>query len=433
MPDGAGFFEPEIETMARANLDAFQRERLLELLPYTYERSALYREQWDMAGVKPAAVRSVEDFFERVPFSSKDAIRNFRDRTGDCYGGVLCIDPADLTSVTSSSGTTGDATFFSDQWEVCSRLHAGYARPLWDIGVRPGDYCLGNATTFRGEVDSQYRLVGAVPLAVNTWMGNWAEVLQVIEHYRPTYGGFLGPILAELRHLEDKYDFQELFSCFAGVSFAGEPMGSRMKRKIREDWGLELFMYTSAGDTGTSWECHEHDGYHLWEDTVLVECLRPGTNQPVPDGEIGELVVTALDDPVAPLVRYRTDDLVRLDRSTCACGRTHVRQWPVCRLGDETVVQGRAVTPTEVWAAIERLDETQAALFQIIRPQRDIDQLRLRVGYDPDRTLDLADVDERLRAVVFEAVGVEPTIELLPEADILARGSAAKVPRVVKS
>src|SRR5207302_183792 len=187
------FFEPEIETMPRADLEAFQAERLLELLPYAYETSALCREQWDTAGVRPSDVRSVDGFFERVPFSSKDAIRDFRDRTGDPYGGVLCIDPADLTSVTSSSGTTGDATFFPDQWEGCSRLHAGYARPLWDIGVRPGDYCLGNATTFRGEVDWQYRLLGAIPLAVNTWMGNWDEVLQVIEQYGPAYGQFLSP------------------------------------------------------------------------------------------------------------------------------------------------------------------------------------------------------------------------------------------------
>jgi phenylacetate-CoA ligase len=433
VPDHDAFFEPEIETMTRADLDAFQRGRLLELLPYAYERSALHKENWDAAGIGPGDVSSVADFRDRVPFSSKDAIRSFRDRTGDPYGGLLCIDPADLTSVTSSSGTTGDATFFPDQWEVCSRLQSGYARPLWDIGVRPGDYCLGNSPTFRGENDWAYRLLGAIPLAVNTWMGNWAEVLQVIEQYRPTYGQFLGPIVVELRHLEDRSDLKKLFGCFAGVSFAGEPMGVRTRTKIREDWGVELFMYTSAGDTGTSWECRQHDGYHLWEDMVFVECLRPGGNEPVDDGDVGELVVTALDDTVAPVIRYRTEDLVRVDRSTCGCGRTHARQWPVGRMGDETVVQGKAVLPAEVWAAIERLDETEAALFQIIRPQREVEQLRLRVGYDPDRTGDLSDLDERLRAAVLDAVGVEPTVELLPEAAILARGTAAKVPRVVKA
>jgi hypothetical protein len=88
-----------------------------------------------------------------------------------------------------------------------------------------------------------------------------------------------------------------------------------------------LFVYTSAGDTGTAWECREHDGYHLWEDTVLAEHLSTDGNDPVSGDEVGELVATNLDDLAAPLIRYRSDDLVRMSGDVCGCGRTHARMW----------------------------------------------------------------------------------------------------------
>jgi phenylacetate-CoA ligase len=110
-----------------------------------------------------------------------------------------------------------------------------------------------------------------------------------------------------------------------------------------------------------------------------------------------------------------------------------VRQWPLGRTGDETIVQGRAILPTDVWTAIERCRETETALFQIIRPARELEELRLRVGYNVDRTRDVGDLDARLRAAVLDVVGVEPVIELEPESALLARASVAKLPRVAKS
>ena len=128
-----------------------------------------------------------------------------------------------------------------------------------------------------------------------------------------------------------------------GVAFAGQPMGEVLARKVREEWGLEIFKYTSAGDTGASWEHKEHDGYTLWEDTVFAEVLEPTSSSAVPDGEVGELVATDIDNLAAPLIRYRSGDLVRLTTEPAASGRTHARQWVVGRKGDETIVAGRAI------------------------------------------------------------------------------------------
>jgi len=102
MPDDR-FFEPEIETMPRASLAALQEERILELVPYVYERSALVRKKWEEARVKPSDVNSLADFTERVPFITKDDIRQFRNQAQDPFGGLLCTGYADATTVFTSS------------------------------------------------------------------------------------------------------------------------------------------------------------------------------------------------------------------------------------------------------------------------------------------------------------------------------------------
>ena len=79
--------------------------------------------------------------------------------------------------------------------------------------------------------------------------------------------------MLEFENLEDRYDIKSMLSSLKGAAFAGMPLGKMLTQKVRDQWGVNLFTYTSAGDTGTAWEGREHDGYFLWEDTVLAETL----------------------------------------------------------------------------------------------------------------------------------------------------------------
>src|SRR5690606_15074379 len=124
-------------------------------------------------------------------------------------------------------------------------------------------------------------------------------------------------------------------------------------------------------------------GMHSCEDIALFELLKPGSNEPVADGESGEFVVTALADDVAPLIRYRTDDLIEFTSKVCTCGRTHGRMKPLGRMGDEMLIQGRSVLPLDIFPLLYQFGATSAALFQLIRPSREADVLRLRVGFEP--------------------------------------------------
>jgi phenylacetate-CoA ligase len=241
-------------------------------------------------------------------------------------------------------------------------------------------------------------------------------------------------LVAALQHLapEMGVDLVETFASYRGVVFAGEPIGPRARAMV-EGWGLELFMQTGVGDVGAATECREHDGCHFWEDTAYVEHLDPEGATPVGDGERGELVSTTLIDKIAPLIRYRSDDLVRVTRERCACGRTHGRLWPLGRKGDEVVVDGRSVLPGDVWAAVEGVPETSAGLFQVIRAGREVDRLRLRVGYASEGRKGLADLRTRITDAVSAAVGVEPEVELVENEVLLRQGPPHKIPRVARS
>jgi phenylacetate-CoA ligase len=433
------YFSPEIECMPRVDLEARRDERLLgDLVPWAYERSALIRETWDAAGVAPDDVTSIDDFRARAPFIDKDAIRAFRDRHDDPYGGLLCLDPSDaklknvFSAIFSTSGTTGDPT----PAPYAGRGPSFLVREFWELGCRPGDRFLHCLFTFRGPgIHDTVRGIGATPVFVDHQPEDVPQLFRFSRELRPTgWYTLSGPLvmMIEAAAAELGEDLEETFRSYSGVVFAGEPIGPRARARV-ESWGLKLFVQTSLGDVGAATECHEHDGCHYWEDTAFIEHLEPDGVRAAADGQRGELVSTTLIDKIAPLVRYRSEDIVRRTTEPCACGRTHGRIWPLGRKGDEVVVDGVSVLPGDVWAAVEGVPETAAGLFQVIRTRREVDVLRLRVGYATERARPLADVRTQVTDAVHAAVGVAPEIELVEHDVLLRQGPPHKIPRVARA
>lgn len=430
------YFSPEIETMPRSEIEQLRDERLLgDLLPWAYQRSALIRETWDAAGITAEDIRTMDDFREKVPFIDKDTIRAFRDRRRDPYGGLLCLDPKMtevFSAIFSTSGTTGDPT----PAPYAGRGPSMLVREFWELGCRPGDYFTECLFTFRGPgIHDTMRGIGATPIFVDHQPADVPQLVRFSRELGPTaWYNLSGPLVMALEQFAGRtgVDLADAFASYRGVVFAGEPIGPRTRRLVEDGWGLELFMQTGVGDVGAATECREHDGYHFWEDTCYLEHVDPDGADSVGDGERGELVATTLIDKIAPLVRYRSDDLVRITREPCPCGRTHGRTWPLGRKSDEVVVDGRSVLPGDLWEAIEGVPETSAGLFQVIRTGRDVDRLRLRVGYADDGARGIGDLRSRVTDAVHAAVGVEPDVELVTNETLLRQGPPHKIPRVAK-
>ncbi len=431
------YFDAAIETMTRADLEALQLERLLRILPTAYERAPLVREAWQAARVHPRDIRTLDDFRERVPFIDKDAVRRFRDERGDPFGGLLCVDPSELTGVGSTSGTTGDPTLVPEQWGGGGLSSPSIiTRDLWGWGVRPGDYVMLVLFTFRGPTYGLFQhSLGTTPILLDFDPKEMERFCELSLEYRPTAVYNFGSVLINaVKAACDRrgYDPRDVFASYKGVTFAGEPLSPRA-RALAEAWGIELFEHGNVGDVTGSFECVEHDGLHMWEDTVLVEGVDvEGAGPGAPEVRT-ELVASALQNHVAPLIRFRSDDIVRLTFEPCRCGRTHARMWPIGRKSDEVVVDGASVLPLDVWGAVESVDACAMGLFQVIRDAREVDRLRLRVGYAPAWSARLDGVRDDVCAAVLAATGVEPDVELVPDETLLRLGPPHKIPRVARA
>lgn len=432
VPDRSSrYLEPDIETMPRPALEALQEERLLGLLPHVYERSPLVRQIWRDADVHPGEVTTLAEFRRHAPFLDKDDVRRYRDQHGDRFGGLLCTDPAALKVIGTTSGTTGDPTPVPQQ--PFGPQVRGMSRDLWELGARPGDTALYLMFTFRaGHGIERFEQLDVAPVFVDQSPADVPALLEAARRFEPTVAYLFNNLMiaAIADHAEATGDDPaDAFASVGAAAFGGEPMSDR-SRALLDRWGMSAREMTSLGDVLGAMECREVAGYHAWEDLALVEHLDTESGREAADGAVGELVVTSLVERVAPLVRYRFGDLVTLTREPCACGRTHARAKVRGRTGDEVVVDGRAILPIDVWPFVEAVPATAAGLFQIVRPQRHCDALRLRVGTaDPGAP--------GLRGELVDAVGaglgVPVEVELVEQEVLLRSGPPHKIPRVARS
>ena len=156
------------------------------------------------------------------------------------------------------------------------------------------------------------------------------------------------------------------------VICGSEIRSEKMRLAIESKLGLES-SYDIAGMTemygpGTAIDCDEHNGLHYWADMFIIEILDPETLQPVPEGEVGEMVVTSLRKEAVPLLRYRTRDICVLDRTPCPCGRTHVRMAkPMGRSDDMLIIRGVNVFPSQIEEVLLKVSgESITPNYQII-------------------------------------------------------------------
>jgi phenylacetate-CoA ligase len=436
VPAGGGerfYFDPAIETMPRQKLEQLQLERLISTIALAYERAPLIRRKWDAAGVHPRDIKSLADFSRLAPFITKDEIRAYREETGDPFGGVLCANPSELRCIQGTSGTTGDPTLISRRDLKAPLMESGLSRDFWDHGLRPGEYGIVINTTMRGSTMSPLVEFGMIPIVLDHDPREIPRMIELIRLYRPTLLMILSnPLLMALEQFEREtgMDMASVFAPMKSIAWGGEPLGAR-GRKLTERWGMKIHEIVSVGDSSITLECSSNTGVHAWEDEVLIEHLDPQTLLPAEDGTFGELVVTPLQNSVDPLVRFRSEDLVWLTREPCVCGRTHVRYKVQGRTGDEVVVEGHYILPRDVWPAIEEVPETSAALFQIVKLQRTMIQLRLRVGYAGSPDLD--DLRARVEEQIWTMLSVPCAVELVTNDELLKLGPPHKIPRIVKA
>jgi phenylacetate-CoA ligase len=173
---------------------------------------------------------------------------------------------------------------------------------------------------------------------------------------------------------------------------------------------------------GVSAECAEgRDGAHVNEDHFLVEVVDPQSGQPLPEGEMGELVFSTLTKEALPLLRYRTGDLASLTREPCACGRTFARMSRVLgRTDDMLIIRGVNVFPSEIERALLAIPELAPHYQLVVERPGHLDELTVQV----EGTVEAASVRKQLHS----ALGLSAQVEIVQPGSIpRSEGKALRV------
>jgi phenylacetate-CoA ligase len=418
------------ETLPRDAVRALQAKRLAETLERV-ARVPFYREALAAARVTPDAVRTVDDV-RRLPFTVKDDLR----RTYPL--GLLAVPRAEVARVHGSSGTTGKSTFVAytrrdlDTWSgLCARfLTAGGLRSEHVVHIAFGFGLFTGGFGLFGGVER----VGAaiVPLGG----GNTPKQVQLIQDLQadvlictPSYALHIAEVAAAQGLSPEQISLR-----FG--HFGAEPWTEEMRKEIERSLGILAFNNYGLSEVigpGVSGECWARTGMHINEDHFIVECIDPETQEPVPDGQLGELVFTSLTKEALPILRYRTRDLAILDRGPCPCGRTGARMSRVKgRSDDMLIIRGVNVFPSQIEEALLRVEATAPHyLIEVSRPGA-LDEVVVKVEVRPgdfkDEMRQMVELRDRIDREIHAVTGIRMTVELVaPNTLERSQGKAKRV------
>ena len=203
-----------------------------------------------------------------------------------------------------------------------------------------------------------------------------------------------------------------------------EPHTEEQRKRIEELLGVKAynsFGMSEMSGPGVAFECTYQNGLHLWEDCFLMEIIDPETLEPVPDGEIGELVLTTLDRDAMPLLRYRTRDLTRIIPGECPCGRTHRR---IDRLkgrsDDMFIVKGVNIFPMQIEKILLQFKELGTNYLITIETIGNNDELMIDVELGELFTDDYSQLQQLTKEITHR---LKDEILLTPKVKLVDRGS----------
>lgn len=413
------YFQPDIETMKRADLEALQIKRLKESIRIALH-SPFYKARFGEKGITPDSIRSLEDL-QKLPFTTKNDLRTHYPF------GLVATPMSEVVRLHSSSGTTGNPTVICHSQQDLNRWANRVARCLYMVGVRREDVFQNTSGygMFTGGLGFQYgaELLGA--LTVPAAAGNTVRQIKFIRdfgttsmHAVPSYAFRLYEVMREMG-IDPRRDTK-----LKTLVIGAEPHTDAQRKKIEESFGAKAynsFGMSEMSGPGVAFECPEQNGLHLWEDSYIMEIINPDTLEPVPDGEVGELVLTTLDRDAMPLIRYRTRDLTRIIPGECPCGRTHRR---IDRLkgrsDDMFIVKGVNIFPMQIEKILMQFKELGANYLITVDTINNNDEVMVEVELSDLFTDDYSQLQGLTREITRQ---LKDEILLTPKIKLVDRGT----------
>ena len=424
------YLDPEIETMSVEQIKALQVERLRATVAHCMN-NPIYKERLEKAGVTPESITSIDDI-RRIPFTTKQDLR-------DNYPfGLASVPLRECVRLHSSSGTTGNPTVILHTQKDLDEWANQVARNLWMVGLRPDDVFQNSSGygMFTGGLGFQYGAERLGMLTVPAAAGNSLRQIKFMTdfgttalHAVPSYVTRLYEVMQE-QGVDPRKDTK-----LKVLAIGAEPHSEEQRKRIENMLGVKA--YNSFGMSemcgpGVGFECKEQNGLHFWEDYYIVEIVDPETLEPVPDGEIGELILTSINREAMPLLRYRTRDLTRVLGRGCPCGRNHVRiDRMKGRSDDMMVLRGVNIFPIQIEKILMQFKELASNYLITLTTDDNNDNMTVEVELEDLFTDDyqrLIQLQKDVKRALKDEILLTPHVKLVPKGSLpTSEGKAVRV------
>jgi phenylacetate-CoA ligase len=391
-----GFYDKDLETMNKEERKKRKIEGVLKIFKYAYENAKGYKKFIDSAGINPDSIKTIDDF-AKVPVLKKNRMPELHHNDLP-FGGFLAVPVESLKRIYVSPGPIYDPEGRKDDYW-------GLKKCLYNIGFRKGDivmntfsYHLTPAGIFLDEACN-----GLGCITVPTGVGNTEIQLRTMVELK--INGYIGVpsfLMALINKMPELgYDVKkDLYMDIALV--AGEILSPSLRKSIN-DYGITIRQAYITADVGNiAYECPFENGMHI-DDNIYLEICDPKSGEPLPVGEVGEVVVTMFTNDVYPLVRYGTGDLSAIVEEECPCGRTSRKIKGIFGRADEvTKIKGMFVHPRQIDEVAARFPNEIEKIRIVVTREGVTDimtvEVVLKVGVQGTDTLKSL-IEERVRDI----------------------------------
>ena len=403
--------------MSRDELEALQLERLQKTVRHCMN-SEFYQKKFAELGITPDDIKSLDDV-SRLPFTTKEDLRE------NYPFGLACVPMKDCVRLHSSSGTTGNPTVVLHSQKDLDEWANAVARCLWMVGSRPEDVFQNSAGygMFTAGLGFQYGAEKVGMLTVPAAAGNTTRQIKFIRdfgttvlHAIPSYASRIYEVMQQ-EGCDPRRDTKLRVLCIGA-----EPHSEEQRKRIEENLGVKA--YNSYGISemmgpGVAFECQEQNGLHIWEDYFIVEIIDPVTLEPVPDGQLGELVLTTINREAMPLLRYRTRDLTRILPGDCPCGRHHKRLARLQgRSDDMMILKGVNIFPIQIEKILLKFKELSTDYLITLETRDGNDMMTVEVelaGMFTDDYPRLQLLEKTITRLLKDEILITPKVRLVPK------------------
>ena len=377
------FWNEEIETMSRQDLEELQLKKLQATVKRAFEKIPYYNKRYSEVEVYPEDIETLKDI-EKLPFITKDDLR-------ESYPfGLFAVDIKDIKELHSSSGTTGKPVVSGYTEKDLDTWAETIARGLKMMGLGENDIIQNTHGygMFTGGFGVHYgsHKIGLTIIPIST--GQTRRQIEIMKDFgttglifTPSYGIHIGEVA-----LDDGIDPKELG--IKAIGFGAEMWTEEIRQRVEELFDAKaynIYGLTELMGPGVGIECSAQQGLHIPEDIYYPEIIDPNTGKVIGAEKSGELVLTNLEREGMPIIRFRTKDLTTLTYEKCECGRTHARMSRITGRSDDMIkVKGVAIFPSQIEKALLKVGDVEPHYMIIVTRPGTLDEIEVKVEASQD-------------------------------------------------